>query len=133
MRYIICCERTARETRRRAVVTALGRVLMSQFVPGSGIGHRERVAALRRALIVTDVQRVRPALLGLGLIVLRARREIGALRRVLQRLTGLRGRDRGLQQTGSLALIVLHAVIAFLYVIRVRELETIVLQLIAVS
>lgn len=82
---VIQTERTAREARRRAVVTALGRVLMSELVPGAGPAHRECIAALRRALIIADVQRVRPALLGLVLIV---RREIRALRRVLQRLAG---------------------------------------------
>lgn len=61
---------------------------MSEFVSGAGPAHRERVAALRRALIIADVQRVRPALLGLVLIVRRARREIRAFRRVLQRLAG---------------------------------------------
>lgn len=83
--------RTAREAWRRTVVAALRRILMSQLVPGAGPAHRERVAALCRALIVVDVQRVRPALLGLVLIVLRAQSEIGAFRRVLQRLTGFGG------------------------------------------
>lgn len=64
---------------------------MSQLVPGSGPAHRERVAALRRALIVTDIQRVRPSLFGFVLIILAARSQIGALWRVLQRLAGSDG------------------------------------------
>jgi len=84
-------------------------------------------------LIIANVQCIRPALLGFVLIVLRVRREIGALRRVLQCLTGLGGRYWSLQQTRSLILIVLHAVIAFLNVIRTHKLGAMVLQLIAVS
>lgn len=106
---------------------------MSQFVPGGRPAHRERVAALRRALVVTDVQRVRPALLGLVLVVLRIRRQICTLGRVLQGLAGLGGRHRGLQQTRPVTLIVLHAIIAFLNDIRARDLRAMVLQLIAIS
>ena len=89
-------EHTARKTWRRTVVTALGGILMSQLVPGPGPAYRKCVAALRRALVITNVQRIWPALLGFVLIVLRVRSEIGALRRMLQRLTGLRRRHRGL-------------------------------------
>jgi hypothetical protein len=42
---------------------------MSQFVSRARPAHRERVAALRRTLIVVDIQRVRS---GLVLIILGA-------------------------------------------------------------
>lgn len=102
-------------------------------MPRSGPANRERIAALCRALIVTDVQRVRPSLFGFVLIILTARSKIGTLWRMLQRLAGSGGRYRSLQQTWSLILIVLHTVIAFLNDIRASEFGAMVIQFIAIG
>lgn len=123
---------TSREARRCAVKATLGRILMPELVPRTRPAHGQRVAALRRTLIVTNVQRVRSTLFQFLLIVLHVLCQIGALRRVLQSLAGLRWWHRRLKQAGPVILIVFHAVIAFLNHMRACHLGALVLRFIAV-
>ena len=95
---------------------------MPEFVSGIRSIYGQRIAALSRALIVTDVQRVRSSLLILVII----------LQVPLQTLI-LRRRYWGLQQNGSFVLPVLDAVIALGAEIRVVLLGSLPISLVAVN
>lgn len=105
---------------------------MPQLVPRARSAHGQGIAALRRTLVVANIQRVWSTLFHLLLIVLRVLSQVGTLWRVLQRLPSLRRRHRRLKQAGSVILIVLYAIIAFLNHVRACHLGTLVLRLIAV-